>query len=143
MNLNILESEAEKFLDEKLEQLLSPSVLKNVDKDGAILSSSPLFLVSKIAKRLNVSLFAGTEYEVDIASCLCKIRSVVTGLEKKQIAEKWCQTFKISPKALVAWSDSVDDLPLLYLAGKVVAVRPSRALKKIAIKNQWQIWSED
>jgi phosphoserine phosphatase len=140
---SLLEKESDLFLKNHLLEMVSPSVAKQITKQSSILSSSPNFLVSKIAAHFGVELFAGTEYDTDLDGNLKKIRSLVDGNEKLRIAQEWCRKQNILPKDVCAWSDSVDDLPLLDWAGKVIAVRPTNKLKKIALKNKWQIWIED
>jgi phosphoserine phosphatase len=112
--------------------------LQNAQKAGHqtfLLSSSPDFLVSRIAKRFSFDRFAGTRYLVDKEGRLCEILLLITGPEKKEIANQWIE----DASSTVAYSDSFDDVSLLEWVGLPVAVRPDRKLKEHALRFNWGI----
>ncbi len=100
-----------------------------------LLSSSPDFLVSRIAKKFSFDRYAGTGYSVDKEGRLCEILLLITGPEKKEIANRWVE----DASSAVAYSDSFDDLSLLEWAGLPIAVRPDRKLKEHALRFKWGI----
>ena len=56
-----------------------------------------------------------------------------------------CERFGITPADVAYYGSSADDLPLLKVVGKPVAVMPSAALREYAEKADWQIidnWAE-
>ena len=135
---------AETFLDKELEKLLCPKVFplaEQAKKNGEkifLLSSSPHYLVEKIARRFCFDLCAGTEYGVDKEGRICEIKSLITGLEKREIASRWAEIENATVKT-AAYSDSQDDLPLLEWADTAILVRPSRSFRKIARSQNWTI----
>jgi phosphoserine phosphatase len=100
-----------------------------------LLSSSADFLVSRIAKKFSFDRYAGTGYSVDKEGRLCEILLLITGPEKKEIANLWVE----DASSAVAYSDSFDDVSLLEWAGLPIAVRPDRKLKEHALRFKWGI----
>ena len=47
--------------------------------------------------------------------------------------------FEVAPAHIVAYSDSILDLPFLLAAGRQVAVRPDRALRKLCAERIWEV----
>lgn len=100
-----------------------------------LLSSSPDFLVSRVAKKFSFDMSAGTNYRVDKEGRLCEISTLITGPKKKEIAIQWTK----NASHVVAYSDSFDDVSLLCWASEPIAVQPDRELKKIARQRHWKI----
>ncbi|MDE3045560.1 MAG: HAD-IB family hydrolase [Verrucomicrobiota bacterium] len=145
--LSHLEEVVEPFLDQSMDRLLSPFVyrcLQKAKKRGAVvalLSSSPHFLVSRIAKRLRIQRWAGTEYAVDKEGKLCDIATLITGRTKLCIAKQWAAECGLSSHQSAAYSDSNDDLPLLEWVGHPIAVQPDRQLLAVARERRWLVFS--
>jgi phosphoserine phosphatase len=138
-----LDDSAAKFLSKAMHNLLCPRIFSHVEsakKKGEkvfLLSSSPLYLVEKIAREFSFDGWAGTEYGIDKEGRICEIASLITGFEKREIASRWKGVEgKIET---IAYSDSSQDLPLLEWADRVILIRPSRRLRKIARARNWTL----
>lgn len=102
-----------------------------------ILSNSPSFLVKKIAEKLSVNEWKGTEYEVDKEGKLCHIANVLSGKAKAAHLQAVCKKLNVLKKDVTAYSDSHWDLPFLQRAGTAIVVNPDKKLKKESIKHNW------
>ncbi len=63
------------------------------------------------------------------------------GAGKLRCFEHWLKQQAIKPTYITFYSDSQNDLPLLYHADKAIAVDPDPVLKKIAEEKNWEIVS--
>jgi phosphoserine phosphatase len=135
-----LETEATEFLS-SCEDRVCPIIFQALQKAQAaghrafLLSSSPDFLVSRIARKFSFDRFTGTNYLVDKEGKLCEISLLITGPKKKEIAGQWLG----GSSSVVAYSDSFEDLSLLEWAGLPIVIRPCRKLKKHALRCNWCI----
>jgi len=133
----------ERFLDETLDAMLFQPAVRRLQAAQkrhaftAILSNSPDFLVSAIARRLGVDDSLGTHYEVDQNGCFNRISGFVQGKEKAAYLKLKENTIDGAP--VFAYSDSILDLPFLEAAAIAVAVRPDRRLRSIGQKHGWEI----
>jgi HAD superfamily phosphoserine phosphatase-like hydrolase len=127
------------FLDEKLENLwYAPAILRleRMRKRGfecMILSNSPSFFVSQVAKKLGVEKVFATEYQVDAEGKFSQLTLLMDGERKKQ------ELLSMDSKNIVAFSDSHHDLPFLEVANIPVAVNPRRRLRQVARNRGWEI----
>jgi hypothetical protein len=94
-------------------------------------------LVKPIAEWLNVTDWKGTEYGVDKDGKLCHIAHVLSGKEKAGQLRSLIRKLGLTKNNVIAYSDSVSDLPLLELAGQAVVVNPDRKLKRISQEQNW------
>ncbi len=139
-----LENEVDGFLNQFLWSSIYPptfSVLKRHQHLGAkvmLLSSSPAFLVRKVAKRLNFDHWIGTEYNLDENGRFASIKRFMDGEEKAKQLKSLCKERGILLAKTTAYSDSYHDLPFLLSAGKAVAVNPDRRLLAYAKQHQWE-----
>jgi len=118
------------------------SYLEAARKNGhyiSILSSSPSFLVEPIAEKLKVDSWRATEYGRDSSSKLTKIDSLIEGEKKAVIAKELAIKLSLNPDEIVVFTDSISDLPLARVAGKVIAVRPDRKFRSICKQEGWKI----
>jgi phosphoserine phosphatase len=143
-----LNNSAARFLQGAMSRLLCSRMFAQVEeakKRGEkvfLLSSSPLYLVEKIAREFSFDGWAGTEYAVDKEGKICEIASLITGFEKREIASRWKEgeeKLSLVKIETAVYSDSSQDLPLLEWADHVILVRPSRTLRKIAQARNWRI----
>ncbi len=112
----------------------------HLGKKVVILSAAPHFIVEPIAKVLGPIDFHSTFYEGTYSGKLV-VTQVLTGKEKKKIAEVYQKTFQLQRDQLSAYSDSIQDLELLSFVGSPVVVNPDSILKGIAIEENWRfIW---
>lgn len=145
MSLQLLQTQVDLFLEKYLpKQWYFPALfqLRGGQQLGdvvVILSNSPAFLVEKIVKELHVELWRATEYQVDREGKLCHIATVMGGEEKAVAMQQIAQEFSIPLTNVVAYSDSITDLPLLQLAGRAVGVNPDRELRAVCQRQGWEI----
>jgi HAD superfamily hydrolase (TIGR01490 family) len=135
----------EAFLDTHLNELLNPTVyarMKSAQERGevtAIMSNGADFIVSAIARRLKVSEWRATRYEVDEKKRLAKLGRLMDGRAKAQATLELAAQLGILPSDTVAYTDSIHDLPLLEIAGKAVVVGPDRKLRRVCRERHWDI----
>lgn len=98
-----------------------------------LLSSSPDFLVSRIAKRFSFDHSLGTQYLIDKEGRLCDIFLLITGQKKKQLAGHWVG----DGNGTIAYSDSFEDVSLLEWVDHPITIRPDRKLRKHALRLGW------
>jgi len=98
-----------------------------------IISSSPDFLVRLVASHLLVAEFLATTYEIGSDGTFTKVGCVIDGAAKlKALAG-------VTLSKVIAYSDSILDLPLLEAVGKAIAVCPDKKLRKVAMSCGWEI----
>jgi len=107
------------------------------NKDAvAVFSNSPYFLVYAIAKELGIDLVYATNYEIDTHGRLSTVK-ILEGAKKALLLSQFAQSE--NSDHIVAFSDSILDLPFLQCASHAIAVNPGRGLKKVAKQLGWQI----
>lgn len=131
-----IEALADEFIALELPGLFRESVLKRLEGarggDVFIFSSSPDFLVKRVADYLLVAKFLATTYEIGEDGTFTKVGCVVDGAAKLQALSG------ISLDSVTAFSDSILDLPLLEKVGHPVAVFPDKKLQKVAKQKGWE-----
>lgn len=144
-SLEMIEEMVAPFLEEYLLAKIYPPVLsrlrlaQHLGHYTLILSSSPLFLVEKIASFLGVNECRATQYAVDKEQKLCHIASIMQGEEKALCVQEVANKLTIEKEQITAYSDSFLDLPLLLSAGKPIAVNPDRKLRYFSLEHDWPI----
>lgn|GEM_PF-1618404 len=98
-----------------------------------IASSSPSFLIEKIAHFLGVKKVLATSYEIDMRGRYSSISCLVDGRKKTTALSEF------SLDRALAYSDSELDMPLFDAVGYQVAVSPTRKLRCEAEKKGWRI----
>jgi phosphoserine phosphatase len=68
---------------------------------------------------------------------------IAHGAEKAVRVRELLAGIGAEPEQCWAFSDSVNDLPMLAMMGHPVAVNPDRALMQIAQQNDWQVISSE
>lgn len=141
----VMHAHATSFLDRHLDQMLYlPAIrrLRQLQDAGhytVILSSSPCFLVSLIAKRLGVEEWGATEYALDHNQCFAQISRFMLGPDKAHYLIDTTQRLGAPIKNVTAYSDSHLDLSFLQAAGTAVGVNPNKTLRLLCQKNHWPI----
>ena len=139
LSTSVIDPLVDSFLSKNLNTIINPKVLSKLEEaqqqqhHTVLLSSSPDFLVQKIAKKLDFDEWQATRYHLD------GISHIMTGERKREIAHDLSQKFGIPMKEVTAFSDSTLDLPLLQSVGRVVVVNPSIPLRYMSYKNKWDI----
>lgn len=144
-SLESIEKHVEAFVEQCLSQsLYMPAVTclrlaQHLGHYTVILSNSPSFLVSAIAKFLGVNDWRATEYVIDSEQRLTGISSVMQGEEKASFVKQLSRKIGIKKNDVTAYSDSFLDLPLLLSAGNAVAVNPDKKLLQVSMQKQWNV----
>ncbi len=143
--LEKLEENVEPFLQEYLfSQIYTPvlaqlRLAQHLGYYTLILSSSPSFLVEKIAQFLGVDEWRATQYAVDKEKKLCHIISIMQGKDKASCVQEVANRLSLKKEQITAYSDSFLDLPLLLAAGSAIAVNPDRKLRRFSQQHKWPI----
>ncbi len=131
----------DQFLQEALPRLLRPQLVSRLleakakGSDVWLLSSSPDCIVLPIASYLGIKTVEATRYMVK-DGLYAGISSIISGREKRHFLERHKG---VKYEDVIAYSDSIHDLPLLEAVGTPIAVCPDRELKKVAEARHWQI----
>jgi len=143
--LSKVEEEVEKFLKKDFFRFLYyPTLarLRLAQHEGhhtVILSNGPSFLVGPIAEYLGVSEWGSSVYSVDREGNFNSIDSILLGDGKASYIQKLTERFQTDLHKVTAYSDSIQDLPLLSIAGKAVVVNPNAKMKRISKERLWEV----
>jgi HAD superfamily phosphoserine phosphatase-like hydrolase len=138
----VLEDAADQFFADSLSKLFRIPVLQELSRlrnQGAVvalLSSSPDFLIKKVALALCLEESHATTYCVDENGFFSHLGRIVTGDVKAKLVRNIRQTTNAS---IVAISDSMLDLPLLLEADEGIVVCPGRKLAYLAGQRGWRV----
>jgi HAD superfamily hydrolase (TIGR01490 family) len=144
-SLSTFEKHARVFVDENFEALINPPVQEKLNlarSQGhyiAIFSSSPDFLVQLIANKFNVNFWRASSYKTDAHLCFSELSEILTGPVKAQYLISLVHAIGVNLSKCEAYSDSYEDLPLLELVGKPIAVNPDRKLYTVCVKKNWEM----
>ena len=133
---------AEVFFDLYGRSFFRPDMIKELAALGKkqitviLLSSSPDFLVALVAKALGGLEYQATEYLCTSNDLFSSVGIVMSGSQKARTADEYR---KKGIGYIFAYTDSLQDQPLLEVVDEVVAVFPQKALEKMAIKRGWRI----
>jgi HAD superfamily phosphoserine phosphatase-like hydrolase len=140
----VFEDEARLFIKEFIPKAINQSVLKKVEEAKLhgdkilILSSSPKFLVQPISHFFKIPYIC-TEYSINNFGNLEDISLLVSGNKKAEIVSNIIRNENILKKNITAYTDHIDDLPLLKTVGNVIVVKPCCKLKTVAQLQKWEI----
>ncbi len=143
--MDVLERCVEPYLERSLfPQLYFPAFqeLRFAQHRGdytVIMSSSPSFIVSRVAKSLGVDEWLATEYQLDSSQCLIGIQKFIDGEAKAEALSALLKKQGVAKEHVAAYSDSYRDLPFLQLAGQPVAVNPDSKLQAFSKLQRWRI----
>jgi HAD superfamily hydrolase (TIGR01490 family) len=112
---------------------------KRASREVYIASSSPEDYLALLAEGLGIDGVIGTRAEVVDGRYTGELDGpLVHGPEKAARVAKFAADRGIDLAKSYAYSDSVNDLPLLELVGNPVAMNPDRSLKAVARKRGWE-----
>ena len=112
-----------------------------------LVSASPDFLVKAIAKELGINNAVGLQVLIKDQVITDKITKPHTFKEGKVVAvNNWLAGLPVpehNKKLDLAYSDSINDLPLLEMAEQAICINPDKKLTEVAKNAKWQIlnWS--
>ena len=139
---------ADDFVSGRLHRYYVPEILDHIvhfTKLGVptyLATASPQELADSIARSLGMTGALGTVSEtVDGVYTGRLEQPIAHGAEKAVRVRELLASIGADPEQCWAFSDSVNDLPMLAMMGHPVAVNPDRALMQIARQNDWQVIS--
>ena len=115
--------------------------IKAAQADGhliALLSSSPDFIVNEVAALLDINLTLASTYPIGASDRFCREIGVIRGQNKALWIGDFLKTNPIYNQ-VIAYSDSMEDLPMLLMADIKYAVYPDTSLLNISLNNGWQL----
>jgi HAD superfamily phosphoserine phosphatase-like hydrolase len=138
------QNEAENFLNIHLHHLLDPLMQEKLDlalKNNyvVLLSSSPDFLVKKIAAKLSIPYAIGSSYTIDIERRFQSLAEIIDGRKKAIKIQNLSEELRVPRESIIAYSDSWVDIPLLSFVGIPIAVNPDRELQRKSLNKGWEI----
>lgn len=145
LSATMIEKLVTKFVSDKLNALIyQPAFLKleEAKNEGfytGILSSSPDFLVEKIASKFKVDLWDSTIYQKNKCNHFSHITNFMDGHQKAKTLLRFTADLQICKNNVTAFTDSFLDLPLLQAVGNPVGVNPDYKLKALCQKYHWPI----
>lgn len=105
-----------------------------------LVSATPDFLAQELATRLGATGALGSPLEIaDGRFTGAFTGPTMHGAEKGVAAARLLAEQHIDPTDCYAYSDSINDLPLLTAVGTAVAVNPDRALAEHAHRSGWRV----
>jgi HAD superfamily hydrolase (TIGR01490 family) len=104
----------------------------------ALLSSSPDFIVNEIAKMLKINLILASTYPISHTGYFTSDIQVIRGHNKATWIEHFLQK-EPSFNFVYAYSDALEDLPMLLKADVKCAVFPEQSLHRLSIEKGWQL----
>lgn len=105
-----------------------------------LVTATPVQLAQIIARELGFTGALGTVAEVKDGEFTGRmVGDILHGSGKKHAVVALAAHEKLDLSRCTAYSDSVNDLPLLSMVGTAVAVNPDSQLRKAARDNRWEI----
>ena len=119
-------------------------VINGHRKDGDLtflITAAPIELANTIAEALSMTGAVGTVSEVDDEGNYTGrlVGAVTHGPEKAKAAAEIAERHGVELANAAAYSDSINDLPLLESVGNPHAVNPDWELKRTALNRGWPI----
>ena len=138
----------QQFMQEKIEPILLDKAFEKLawhKEQGhfiLIITATNRFVTEPIAERLDVHELIAIEPEVIDGRYTGKVAGIPSFKEGKVTRlNKWLEDKDYDLADTWFYSDSHNDLPLLNLVGKPIAVDPDQQLKDTAEKNGWPVIS--
>ena len=124
---------------DELKDSISQALLEKHSADECLITSGTLsFIVKEIALLLGFNTFFGTEAEIKGGLYTGRVSGKPNfGEEKVRKIQAWLGNRKFSQT--IAYSDSINDLPLLKFASQAVVLNPDIRLREVAILEGWEI----
>jgi HAD superfamily hydrolase (TIGR01490 family) len=107
-----------------------------------IITATNAFVTRPIAESLGVDDLIATEPELKNGRYTGRITGTPSFREGKVARlNEWLQSHDFDPAEASFYSDSLNDLPLLEMVGRPVAVDPDDTLRAVAIERGWPVIS--
>jgi len=105
-----------------------------------LVTAAPVELADVIARRLGLTGALGTIAEHVDGTYTGKLAGVpLHGQAKADAVRTLAEHLGLDLSRCVAYSDSSNDLPLLSMVGRPVAINPDRALRRHALAHRWPV----
>lgn len=137
----------EEITDERIVPKVYPSMALLIEKYRAegirtfVATAAPVELAQVVARRLGMTGGLGTHAEVGADERYSGGLSgpILHGPAKASAVEAYAAGSGIDLSTSLAYSDSINDLPLLELVGRPVVINPDRRLRKVARSSGWPV----
>ena len=137
---------AREIADERIVPLVYPDLALLIEAhraEGAltfVATAAPAELAEIVAEGLGMTGGLGSTAEVDDDERYSgRLGTLLQGAAKAGAVELHAAHAGIDLSASVAYSDSINDLPLLELVGQAEVVNPDRQLRKVAQRRGWKV----
>jgi HAD superfamily hydrolase (TIGR01490 family) len=138
---------AREIADERILPLVYPDLAELIEahREQGILTfvatAAPAELAEIVAQSLGMTGGLGSTAEVDEDERYSGrlAGTLLQGAAKATAVQLHAGAAGIDLSASVAYSDSINDLPLLQLVGRAEVVNPDRQLRKVAQRRGWQV----
>lgn len=135
-----------KIVEEFLPDALNPKIVAEIDRhkqdgrDTWLVTASPKEIAEVISLKLGMTGGFGTEGEVvDEKYSGRLIKKPLHGFSKAEKIQELSEEYKYDLENSFAYSDSINDLPLLTIVGNPNIVNPNKELETVARKNSWPV----
>lgn len=139
---NLCHAIVEEFLPKKINKELLAHIERHKaeGRDTWIMTASPVEIAEVIAKKLGMTGAFGTRGEVVAGSYSGKIvEKPLHGFSKAEKVFELAAEHRYNLEDSFAYSDSINDLPLLISVGNPNIVNPNKELMAVAQKNNWPV----
>ena len=141
-----LEQLAEEIFDSEMVDKLIPGTLAlaqghlDAGQQVWLVTATPQELAAVIARRLGLTGALGTIAESDAGVYTGRLQGPpLHGLAKAEAVRALVDAEGLDLESCSAYSDSVNDIPMLSLVGNPTAVNPDPELRAHAVANEWRI----
>ncbi|MBK8909306.1 MAG: HAD-IB family phosphatase [Rhodospirillales bacterium] len=150
LDIGAVKRAAETFVETTLVHRLRPLMLERIERHRqrgdivALLSGTPDFLAEPLARRVGADIWCATRCAREDGVFLPEPPVVHPyGDEKLELAQAMCrENGGADLGACTAYADTIQDLLLLRHVGHPVAVFPDPPLKRIALRQGWEVLSD-
>jgi len=130
------------FLPKHVVPTIRDKILEHaiVGNDTWLITAAPQELAAAVASQLGMSGALGTQTAVINGRYKAELNGpALHGSQKAEVVRRLAHTFRYDLKRSFAYSDSINDLPMLVSVGRPHAVNPEKELARIATKNNWPL----
>jgi len=139
---NVCEEIVRDFLPKRAFPLMKHRIQEHqmLGHDTWLVTAAPSEIAEVVARELGMSGAIGTKISVRHGHYLNELDSQpMHGLEKSYAVRNIAKSKGYNLQKSFAYSDSINDLPLLMTVGKPFTVNPNKELERIAKKNRWPV----
>ncbi|NCV72024.1 MAG: HAD family hydrolase [Burkholderiaceae bacterium] len=113
---------------------------KLLGHDTWLVTAAPREIAQIVAEEMGMSGALGTRVATHEGLYTDELESLAMhGMEKSRAVRKIAEHHGYDLRKSFAYSDSINDLPLLMTVGRPITVNPNKELKRIAAKNRWPV----